>query len=378
MSGVRVVRVNHSGVVDEYRRRDHLLRSRHGYDLHVVLPPAWQEGGSLVRATHDDQVPVHVVPVRGREHPILFWFATRELRRVLREVQPQIVDLHEEPYSLAVAAALHAVRAEVPDAVVCIYTAQNINKRYPPPFRQLERRALQTAAAAYPCSTEAGEVLRAKGFAGELHVIPLGVSLRTTAPRRIPHDGLRVGFLGRLEPYKGGELAVRAFAAVAGETDATLEIVGAGPQRGELEACAAELGVVPRVNFTGAVSQEEALRRIGSYDVVLVPSLTTATWKEQFGRIPAQALEAGTPVIASDSGSLREVLGGCGDLVREGDIGELTTALRRLLSDPARRADLSERGRRRAAETLSWEVVSDRFDEMYRLLLGSREPSGSR
>lgn len=372
MSGPRVLRVYHSAVVSEYRERDHLLRSRHGYDLHVVSPPAWHEGGSLVQATDDPEVPLHIVPVRGRRsHPILFWYAGGALRALLRELRPDIVDLHEEPYSLAVAAALRAVRAEVPAAPVCMYTAQNILKRYPPPFRQLERRAMRSACAVYPCSTEAGEVMTAKGFAGTVNVLPLGVSLRSGPRTDFARDGLRVGFLGRLETYKGGEVAVRAFAAASAGTDAVLEIVGAGSQRTALEACARELGIAARVVFAGAVSQEEALGRIRRCDVVLVPSISTSRWKEQFGRIPAQALEAGTPVIASDSGSLREVLGDCGELAEEGNVEDFARRLARLLRDPARRADLSVRGQRRAAERFSWETVSDGFDRMYRAMLAT-------
>lgn len=375
MTAVRVLRIYHSAVVEEYRQRERMLRSRHGYDVQLVSPPAWEEGGSLVAATPDPGVPVHIVKVCGPRHPILFVYAEAALRRVLRAVQPQIVDLHEEPYSLAAAAALRAVRAEVPGARVCIYTAQNILKNYPTPFRQLECRALSVAAAAYPCSTEAGDVLRAKGFAGSLHILPLGVSLRSTAAPKAASDRLRVGFLGRLEPYKGGDLALRAFAGAAADLDACLEIVGSGSQQAALEARAADLGLSARVRFTGAVSQAEALERIRSYDVVLVPSVSTRRWKEQFGRIPAQALEAGTPVIASDSGSLREVLGGCGELVQEGDVDALTARLARLLRDPVRRAELSVRGRRRAAEALSWEMVADGCDRMYRELLASPPPS---
>ncbi|MDX6689267.1 MAG: hypothetical protein QOG15_724 [Solirubrobacteraceae bacterium] len=371
MIGTRVLRISNSAVVPEYRQREHQLSVRHGYDMHLVSPPAFTEGGSVVEATADDPaVPLHIVDTRGRRyHPILFWYVTAQLRRVMRQVQPQILDLHQEPYSLASAAALRAVKLEAPQAKICIYTAQNILKRYPTPFRQLEQRALKLAAAAYPCSTEAGEVLRAKGFVGVIHVIPLGVSIRPEPPRHFALDQLRVGFLGRLEPYKGGELAIRAFASATNDMDARLEIVGSGSQMAHLESCAARLGVSSRVTFTGAVSQDEALARIRGYDVVLVPSLTTATWKEQFGRIPAQALEAGTPVIASDSGSLREVVDDCGELVREGDVTELADTLGRLLRNPARRAALSASGRRRATEVFSWEVVADSCDQMYRHLL---------
>ena len=100
--------------------------------------------------------------------------------------------------------------------------------------------------------------------------------------------------------------------------------------------------------------------------MLLVPSLGTKRWKEQFGRVVAQGLAAGTPVIASDSGSLPEVLGGAGEIVSEGDADALADTLSTLLRDAGRREQLARLGRKRAAEALSWNRVAEGFDSMYR------------
>ena len=363
-----VVRLYHSGVVDEFRDRERALRDRHGYDVHLVCPPAWPEGGSVVAAPRDDRFPVHVVPVHGRTHPILFWYSPRGLRRVLRQVRPQIVDVHEEPYSLAASLALREVAKTVPRARVCIYTAQNIYKRYPPPFRQLEASVLRRAHAAYPCSAEAGDVLRRKGFGGALHTIPLGVSTGEPAGRDT-NGTLRVGFVGRLVEEKGAHLALKAFAKAATGLPAALELVGAGPEDERLRALAGDLGLAGRAHFTGALPQDEALDRIAALDVLVVPSLGTPRWKEQFGRVAAQAFATGTPVLAAASGSLPEVVGDSGELFAEGDAEDLAAKLRRLLLDGRRRAELAAAGRRRAESEFTWARVADRMDAMYRELL---------
>jgi glycosyltransferase involved in cell wall biosynthesis len=356
---MRVLRLFHSAVVPEFLERERLLRTRHGWDVHVACPPAWSEGGNVVTASHDSEVPVHVLPIHGKRHPILFWYSQRALRALMRELQPDIVDIHEEPYSLAARGIVHAAVREVPNATIVIYTAQNLYKRYPLFFRRSERKVLRCVAAAYPCSTEAGQVLRRKGYGGPLYVLPLGVS--AAPPRPEPNDHRRVGFVSRLVPEKGGRLAVEAFARASQGVDATLEIVGSGPEEQNLRALAGD-----NVVFTGAISQHEALDRISSYDVLLVPSLGTKRWKEQFGRVVAQALVAGTPVIASDSGSLPEVLGGAGEIVPEGDADALADMLSTLLRDAGRREELARLGRKRAAEALSWDRVADGFDTMYR------------
>jgi glycosyltransferase involved in cell wall biosynthesis len=374
---MRVLRLFHSGVVPEFLERERVLRRDHGWDVHVACPPAWHEGGSLVTATLDPDVPVHVLPVHGKAHPILFWYSGRALRTLLRELQPDIVDVHEEPYSLAARGIVRAAAREVPNATIVIYTAQNIYKRYPLPFRRSERKVLRRVAAAYPCSTEAGQVLRRKGYGGPLYVLPLGVA--AAPPRPAADGGTRVGFVSRLVEEKGGRLAVEAFARAAQGLDATLEIVGSGPDEPALRALAGD-----NVVFTGAIPQADALRKISSYDVLLVPSMGTKRWKEQFGRVVAQALAAGTPVIASDSGSLPEVVGEAGEIVPEGDVGALADRLSTLLRDAGRREELARLGRARAAESLSWERVARGFDSMYReshvavLGAGRRPPAKKR
>jgi glycosyltransferase involved in cell wall biosynthesis len=77
----------------------------------------------------------------------------------------------------------------------------------------------------------------------------------------------------------------------------------------------------------------------------------------------------GASVIASDSGALREVVADAGVLVPEGDVDGFTRELRRLLDEPRRRAELSARGRIRAIEHFSWDVVADKGDRLYRELL---------
>jgi glycosyltransferase involved in cell wall biosynthesis len=322
-----------------------------------------------VRPGADAEVPVHIVPVRGPVHPNLFWYRRRELGAVIKRVRPEIVDLHEEPFSLAVARALPLVRREAPDAKLCLYTAQNLPKRYPPPFSFFERRALAAAGAAYPCSTEAGERLRARGFRGSVHVIPLGVTIPPKIRR--PSGRIRVGFIGALEPRKGALIAVRAFALAAIGRDASLAVIGSGSELDALRTEAKAAAVIDQVEFTGALSQDEALQRIAGLDVVLVPSLTTAHWKEQFGRVAVQAMAHGAAVIASDSGSLREVVADAGVLIPEGDVDGFAHELRRLLDEPRRRAELSERARVRALEHFSWNVVADKADRMYRELRAS-------
>lgn len=366
---MRILRICHSAVVDEYRERERALVRTYGHDVHLVCPHAWYEGGTVVSAAPDAEVPTHVVPVHGRQVPNLFWYDPRALKAIMRELRPEIVDMHEEPYSLAAAGILNALRSSAADAALCFYTAQNLPKRYPPPFSAIEQFVFRRAEAAYPCSAEAAERLRMRGFAGALNVLPLGVSLPPETCRR--PGPMRVGFVGRLEHEKGCHIALRAFAAASPASDAELVVIGAGSEEAFLRSEAHSHGLDDRVTFLGGLSQYETLRHMRSLDVVLVPSLTTRTWKEQFGRVPAQAMANGIAVIASDSGSLPEVVGSAGIIVAEGDELGFVSALRRTLLDQALVARLRADGLERARSRLSWEAVAAGMDAMYRSLIGT-------
>lgn len=175
-------------------------------------------------------------------------------------------------------------------------------------------------------------------------------------------------YLGRLKKYKGVDLVLRAFAAVA-VPEATLEIAGAGEFRGELEQLAGTLGVTSRVRFLGRIDETEkgALLRRAWATVFASP-------KEGWGITNLEAAASGTPVVASNSPGIRESVkhGETGFLVPHGDVAALATSMRRLSSERA----LVERlgvAARRFAEGFTWQKAADQTEAHLREVVGMEE-----
>jgi glycosyltransferase involved in cell wall biosynthesis len=112
---------------------------------------------------------------------------------------------------------------------------------------------------------------------------------------------------------------------------------------------------------------------MSAFDVFALPSRTVGNWKEQFGRVIAEAGAAGIAVIGSDSGAIPDVIGDAGIVFPEGDETAIADAIRTLLEQPALRAEYGANGRRRAEELFSWQPVAKQYSDLLLYLSGLKE-----
>lgn len=355
---LRVLRVAHHGVVQQWRERERQLRSR-GVDVTLVSARRWNEGGAQVDL--DPVADGFVVGVSTvGTHPNVFLYDPRPLWKLLGEPW-DLIDLHEEPCSLATAEVLAIMRLRQRCRPFVLYSAQNIYKRYPLPFRWIESYALRRAVGAYVCNSEAGAILKRKGLHGESRVIGLGadLSIYTAGERGAPRSPLQIGYAGRLEYHKGVHVLLDA---IAHFPEGVLEVAGDGPQRDSLEAQARELGIADRVHFRGHLGQ-----KLPSFyqdlDVLVVPSLPTRGWLEQFGRVVVEAMASGVPVIASNSGALPDVVGSAGILVDPGDARAIDSALVDV-AKPSRWRELRNAGLKQCRQ-YDWTAIAEAHRKVY-------------
>ena len=237
-----------------------------------------------------------------------------------------MIDVHEEPASVA-GFEVRAPRGRAPaPAPIVYYSAQNIEKRYPPPFRWMERSALAHAGGVHCANAEAARIMTRKGLRGIARVIGLGVDVERFAPAATerPDGTFRLGYVGRLEPHKGVGVLLDAIAtAIDGGCASTSTATGPSEPRSRRKA--KRLG--DRVAFHGFAIHDALPDVFRSFDALAVPSLRTPRWVEQFGRVAVEAMASGLPVLASADGSLPEVVGDAGVLVPPGDVRAWREAL---------------------------------------------------
>jgi glycosyltransferase involved in cell wall biosynthesis len=180
-------------------------------------------------------------------------------------------------------------------------------------------------------------------------------------------EAARLLFVGRLNAQKGVELLLRAVAAM--HRHATLDVVGDGPDGPALRELATSLGISGRIVWHGALAQDRLPPLYRRAAALVVPSRD-----EGLGLVAVEAQLCETPVIAFDSGGLRDIVrdGTSGLLVKEFTPSALAIAIEKLLANSAHIAEFGVAGRRSALATFSPEAVARRYALLYRDVITPR------
>lgn len=198
----------------------------------------------------------------------------------------------------------------------------------------------------------------------QLSVVPLGVDTTLFAPDEHPRvPGRIIAIASADRPLKGTGHLLQAIADLRMTHDIELQLVAKLEPNGPTEKLIADLGITDIVHTSSGLTDDELARLFASSEIACIPSLY-----EGFSLPAVEAMASGTPIVASRAGALPEVLGPtgeCADLVRPGDVGDLTRAISRLLDSSERRYNLGMAGRRRALDVFSWKSVAAQTVSVY-------------
>ncbi len=202
-----------------------------------------------------------------------------------------------------------------------------------------------------------------------LRLIPLGVDTRFFHPRpELPRrKGSIVAVASADSPMKGVATLLRAVAKLSTERDVNLTVVSKPTPGGPTEQLVAELSLHDRVRFVHGITDDELGELIATSEVSVVPSLY-----EGFSLPAVEHMACGTPLIASRTGALPEVVGDAAVQVAPGDPEELAATLRRLIDSPDLREEYGKRGFDRVMERYAWPVVARKTVEAYREAIAAR------
>jgi glycosyltransferase involved in cell wall biosynthesis len=320
-------------------------------------------------------VPSLIRPIR----PLTDWRALGDLKRILREFQPEVVHTHSAKagivgrmaaWSLGVPAVVHTVHG----APFGDYDPWARRTFYQWCERYAARRChhlVSVADAMTERMVAAGVAPREKFttiYSG-MKVEPfLAANETRDATRRelgFAREHVVVGKIARLFALKGHEDVIQAARRIENPNLRFL-FIGDGMLRDSLKRMIERAGLADQFHFTGLVRPERIPALVGAMDI-----LVHASRREGLARALPQALIAGKPVVSYDVDGAREVCidNETGFLIRSGHFKDLVDPLMRLAGDAGLRERLGQEGRRRFTDQFRHETMTRRIRELYEHLL---------
>jgi glycosyltransferase involved in cell wall biosynthesis len=358
MTGTRLPRVlvvSHPNVVT-HNQLVYVRVAELGWKVSMVVPNRWVDEYST-----DGFTPQVIDGFAGRFARVRVarpgniqrhFYLARAGRWLSGPLRPDVLFLEHEPFSVpALQWGSECWRRGIPWGV---QGDENLDRPLPWPAKAIRAFTIPRIAFFAARSPGGAELLRRWGATAPIDIVPHTLPEWTPPPR--PERGVfTIGFAGRLVEAKGVPDLIAAAAELP--FPFRLLVVGDGPLRQELQRAPLGRGTL---DLRVGVRSDAMPPLYAEMDVLVLPSRTTATWAEQFGKVLGEALLCGTPVVGASSGEIPWVIEttGGGWVFPEGDVAALASALSRLHDDPDLRRSLADGGRRGVERHLSPTVAA--------------------
>lgn len=355
---------------------------RAGHEVHLAYGPIYGPEGSLLEEAQASGAVLH--GIKSMRRAVNPWHDARcyyALRKLIRDVKPDIIHTHSSKAGIVARAAAWAER--VPVVVHTVHglpfhdrQSALVHRAYVGMERWAAKRCHHLVAIT-PAMVEAFE---AKGIAGKerFTVIPSGVDLKrfeTPDDARfkareklgISADAPAVALLARLDALKGHDdlldILPRLTARFPG---IQLLFIGDGWRREHVEQRIAEPQAAGRVRLLGFVPHDQVRDLLPAADVKVLPS-----YQEGQSRTLIEALLCGCGIVAYDVGGIPSICidGQTGRLVPVGDKQALADAIVWMIEHPHERRAMTERGRQLVREKFSAEHMTMELEKLYQRLL---------
>jgi glycosyltransferase involved in cell wall biosynthesis len=355
-----------------------------GYETTLAAGSIGRGEGSMSFVADELGVAVHPIPQLHRDiSPLYDTQSVTSIVRLIRRLRPHILHTHTAKAGAIGRLAALASGDARPPIVVHTFHGHVLRGYFDAPrtaaFRTIERRLARSTTRLVAVSPEVRDDLVALGVAApeRFSVIRLGIPLESRIASDgadrvrlrtlfgVPADRFVVGWIGRMTAIKRVEDVLLAVRELRGRgVDATLCLVGDGPDRDDIEQRAHDVGLARHLLSVGY--QRDVAPFYAFMDALLLPSANEGT-----PVVAIEALAAKRPVVATRVGGVPDVVddGDDGFLVPVGDVGAMAAALERLARDPDLRAGMGELGRERVVPRYRVERLVDDVDALYRELL---------
>ena len=201
----------------------------------------------------------------------------------------------------------------------------------------------------------------------KITVIPNGIDIEIFKPSSIKKSlSFRIVTTASADiPLKGLKHLILALPRVIRQFPLTsLTVIGKSPEKSNLNKLIDDLDLEDKITFRSGISEKEIVKTYHDSDIAVIPSLY-----EGFGFGAGEAMACGVPLISTDSGGLKQVIGDAALKIKPGSVNEIEEGILKLFTEEEIRQELAEKGRERMEEFFDWKIAASAYIEVFKKII---------
>ena len=201
----------------------------------------------------------------------------------------------------------------------------------------------------------------------KITVIPNGIDIGIFKPSSIKKSlSFRIVTTASADiPLKGLRHLILALPRVIRQFPLTsLTVIGKSPEKSNLNNLIDDLNLEDKITFRSGISEKEIVKTYHDSDIAVIPSLY-----EGFGFGAGEAMACGVPLISTDSGGLKQVIGDAALKIKPGSVNEIEEGILKLFTQEKIRQELAKKGRERMEEFFDWKIAASAYIEVFKKII---------
>lgn len=201
----------------------------------------------------------------------------------------------------------------------------------------------------------------------KITVIPNGIDIGIFKPSSIKKSlSFRIVTTASADiPLKGLRHLILALPRVIRQFPLTsLTVIGKSPEKSNLNKLIDDHDLEDKITFRSGISEKEIVKTYHDSDIAVIPSLY-----EGFGFGAGEAMACGVPLISTDSGGLKQVIGDAALKIKPGSVNQIEEGILKLFTEEKIRQELAKKGRERMEEFFDWKVAASAYIEVFKKII---------